>query len=79
MKEIQEKRIESELANLKKSNVQYKSKKLNKDEYLIDVIIPENIFENENIKREISLQIQMLPNFPINAPRVFFRSPVFNL
>jgi ubiquitin-protein ligase len=79
MKEIQEKRIENELSLLKESKMPYKLKKINKEEYQIEVSLPSDRLSNENIKKDIIFLIHMLPNFPFNSPQVFCKSPVFLL
>ncbi len=74
MKDIKEKRIENELALLQNSSIPSKFKKINKEEYYIDVTLPG--IENETIKSDITFLIHMVPNFPFNQPKVYCKTPV---
>lgn len=74
MKEIQEKRLESELTLLSSAILPTKYKKINKEEYLVETQVPANLAENVN--NDITFIIQMGPNFPFNQPRVFCKTPV---
>ncbi len=76
MKEIQEKRIENELSILQELNIPCRFKKLNKEEYLIDISVPYTLLSNDNIQKDINFVIHMLPNFPFNPPQVFCKSTV---
>ncbi len=78
MREIQDKRIETELSRLASSKIPTKNKKLNKDEYYIEVRVP--CKEEKIIKEykciEILFVIHVGHNFPINPPKVYCRTPV---
>jgi len=74
MKEIQEKRIENELSILKNSLINIK--KVNKEEYFIDVTLPHKIVDSQSVTTDINFLIHMVANFPFNQPRVYCKTPV---
>jgi hypothetical protein len=76
MRDIQEKRVETELALLQESIIPSKFKKINKEEYYIEVFVPAVLVEHENIKTDINFLIHMLPNFPFSQPRVYCKTQV---
>lgn len=76
IRDIQEKRIETELELLQESIIPTKYKKISKDEYYIDVYVPFSLIEHENIKSDINFLIHMQPNFPFSQPRVYCKSQV---
>lgn len=80
MKDIQEKRIENELSLIQESPIPNKFKKIDRDEYQIDVKIPTNKIEElkdeKNYEQEIRFIILMGPNYPFNQPKVYCKSEV---
>ncbi len=76
MKEIQEKRIENEISLTQHSIIPSKFKKINKEEYHIEVSVPYNLIENESVKTDIVFLIHMVPNFPFSQPKVYCKTPV---
>ena len=76
MKDIQEKRIENELNLIKNSAIPSKFKKINKEEYQIEVTLPFKMIESDLITNDIVFLIQMVANFPFNQPKVYCKTPV---
>ena len=76
MKEIQDQRVENELAILKGSKFPSKLNQINTDEYKLEVSIPAKFIQNENIQKDVNFVIHMLPNYPLSSPRVYCKSPV---
>jgi ubiquitin-protein ligase len=76
MKNIQEKRIENELNLIKNLEIKTQAKKLNKDEYYITAIIPNKMIENIETEEDVNVLIHIKMNFPLNPPKVYFKTPV---
>ncbi len=76
IKEMQERRIEHELKEIKeysKSNL-VKVKKLSKDEYSFEVKIKKEETSNDELHEDITFDIHMMNNYPICPPRVYCRT-----
>lgn len=76
MKDIQEKRVENEVSLLEHSLIPTKVKKINKDEYYIEVFVPFKQIAVGSITLDINFAIHMVPNFPFNQPKVYCKTPV---
>jgi ubiquitin-protein ligase len=76
MKDLQDKRIENELSLMQNSSIPSKFKKINKDEYNIEVTVPYKMIESELATNDIVFLIHVISNFPLNQPKVFCKTPV---
>lgn len=76
MKNIQEKRIENELAMIKNLSIKTLIKKINKEEYYITVTIPNNMIDHIEMGDDVNVVIHIGNNFPLNAPKVYVKTAV---
>lgn len=76
MKDIQEKRLENELALLQESIIPSKFRRLKNDEYYIDVMLPKEMVDSSGVVMDIGFLIHIVSNFPFNQPKVYCKTPV---
>lgn len=77
LKELQEKRIEHELNEIREySQINpVKIKKISKEEYLFEFSIKKNEIQTVDAFTDVMFEIHMIPNFPITPPRVYCKTP----